>query len=144
MISRKHMVFGVALSVLMAGCVTTPAGSPTIDSGAVVVESEDLRAAVIFGYGDRSRIRHYYKSKHKAKKLPPGLAKKHKSHPGLRKHIEKYGNLPSDIKGSRIPVDLERTLRHLPEDYVRIRVGGDLLLMNKKTRYVFDVVFDVD
>ena len=47
-------------------------------------------------------------------------------------------------EGSRLPADLERTLRRLPEDYVRISVGGDILLMNKKTRYVFDVVFDVD
>ena len=144
MISTKHMFFCVALSVLMAGCVTTPAGSPTIDSGSVVVESGDLRAAVVFGDSDRSKIRHYYKSKHKSKKMPPGLAKKHKSHPGLRKHIEKYGNLPPDITGNRLPADLERTLHRLPADYVRVSVGGDILLMHERTRYVLDVIFDVD
>jgi hypothetical protein len=144
MFSRMYMICCVALSVLMAGCATTPVGSPTVDSGAVVVESEDFRAAIVFGDSDRRKIRHYYKNRYKTKKLPPGLAKKHESHPGLRNHIRKYRELPPGIQGKKLPVDLRRTLQPIPEGNVRIRVGGDILLMNERTRYVLDVIFDVD
>ena len=128
------------VSAFMAGCVT----APTVDSGAVVVESEDFRAAIVFSDSDRRKIKHYYDKKHKSKTLPPGLAKKNESHPGLRKHIEKYRELPPGIEGKKLPLELEKTLSHLPPDYIRVQVGGDFLLMHERTRYVLDVVFDVD
>ena len=145
MFSRIYMICCVVLSILIAGCATTQTGSPTIDSGAVIVETEDFRAAIVFGDSDRRKIRHYYKNRYKkTKALPPGLAKKHESHPGLRNHIRKYRDLPPGIQGKRLPVDLERTLQSIPEGNVRIRVGGDIMLMNERTRYVLDVIFDVD
>jgi len=144
MFSRRYMICCVALSALIAGCVTTPGGSPTVDSGAVVVESEDFRAAIVFGDNDRREIRHYYKSKYKSKALPPGLTKKHELHPGLRNHIQKYRELPPGIEGKKLPMDLERILRPIPEGNVRIRIGGDILLVNERTRYILDVMFDVD
>ncbi|MEN8232725.1 MAG: hypothetical protein ABFR35_08610 [Thermodesulfobacteriota bacterium] len=140
MFIRTYMICCVVLSALLAGCATTP----TVDSGAVVVESEDFRAAIVFNDSDRRKIKRYYKNKYRRKKLPPGLAKKHKSHPGLRRHIEKNRELPPDIQGRRLPLDLERKLSHLPPDYVRLSVGGDILLMHGRTRYVLDVLFDVD
>jgi len=145
MFSRIYMICCVVLSILIAGCATTQTGSPTIDSGAVIVETEDFRAAIVFGDSDRRKIRHYYKNRDKkTKALPPGLAKKHESHPGLRNHIRKYRDLPPGIQGKGLPVDLRRTLQPIPEGNVRIRVGGDILLMNERTRYVLDVIFDVD
>ena len=145
MFSRIYMICCVVLSILIAGCATTQTGSPTIDSGAVIVETEDFRAAIVFGDSDRRKIRHYYKNRDKkTKALPPGLAKKHELHPGLRNHIRKYRDLPPGIQGKRLPVDLRRTLQPIPEGNVRIRVGGDILLMNERTRYVLDVIFDVD
>jgi hypothetical protein len=32
----------------------------------------------------------------------------------------------------------------LAEGYVRIKIAGDVILMNEKTRVVFDVVWNVD
>lgn len=143
MFSKKIVISGIVLSALIAGCATTQTGGPTLDRGAVIVESEDIRAAIVFSDRDRRHIRDYYKSyKHKA--LPPGLAKKHELPPGLRKHIEKYGKLPPGIESRRLPDDLERTLRRLPAGYIRVQVGGDVLLMNERTRYVLDMIWDVD
>ena len=137
---RTYLICCVVASALMAGCATTP----TVDSGAVVVESEDFRAAIVFNDGDRRRIKQYYANKYKSKKLPPGLAKKNKSHPGLRNHIEKYRELPPGIEGRKLPLELEKTLSHLPPDYIRLQVEGDILLVHGRTRYVLDVIFDVD
>lgn len=132
------------LALFTVGCASSPGGSPKIDSGAVIIEGEDFRAAIVFSDTDRERIRRYYKSRQKKKTLPPGLAKKDVSHPGLRNHIRKYRELPPGIAGRRLPQELERTLTDLPPNYVRLRVGGDVLLLHEKTRYILDVVFDLD
>ena len=68
--------------------------------------------------------------------LPPGLAKRKSLPPGLARN----DRLPNDIEYEPLPRDLERQLPRLPSrDYVRVRVGTDLLILNKKTRVVLDV-----
>lgn len=143
MVKRTCMICWIVAAAFTAGCVTT-SGGPTVDSGAVVIANEDFRAAVVFSDADRASIRDYYRKGHKNKALPPGLAKKDATHPGVRNHIRKFRELPPDVAGERLPPDLERTLSGLPPNYVRLRVGGDVVLMHEKTRYVLDVVFDLD
>ena len=133
------MICCVVLSVFIAGCATTPTG----DSGTVAVETGDMRAAIVFNDSDRARIRHFYKSAKKAKTMPPGLAKKEELPPGLQRHIIKHGKLPPGLEGRRLPVDLEQKLSRLPPGYIRLRVGGDVLLLHEKTRVVFDVIWNV-
>ena len=68
--------------------------------------------------------------------LPPGLAKRKSLPPGLARN----DRLPNDVEYEPLPRDLERQLPRLPSrDYVRVRVGTDLLILNKKTRVVLDV-----
>ena len=135
----KYMFLSLVFSALMAGCATTP----TINSGTIAVENEDMSAVVIFSDSDSTKIRNYYQNLKKTKTLPPGLAKKQELPPGLQKHIEKHGELPPGLEGRRLPQDLEGTLSHLPAGYIRLRVGGDIVLLNEKTRVVFDVIWDV-
>ena len=127
------------LVALMAGCATTP----TVDSGTVAIENKDMSAVIVFNDNDRGKIWDYYKSMKKTKTMPPGLAKKQELPPGLQKHIARYGELPPGLEGRRLPLDLEGGLSRLPAGYIRLRVGGDIVLMNEKTRVVFDVVWDV-
>jgi len=69
--------------------------------------------------------------------LPPGLAKRRSLPPGLARN----DRLPEDVEYQPLPRDLERRLPPLPSpDYVRVRVGTDLLILNKKTRVVIDMV----
>ena len=127
------------LVALMAGCATTP----TVDSGTVAIENKDMSAVIVFSDNDRGKIRNYYKNIKKTKTMPPGLAKKQELPPGLQKHIARYGELPPGLEGRRLPLDLEGGLSRLPAGYVRLRVGGDVVLMNEKTRVVLDVIWDV-
>ncbi|MBW2466709.1 MAG: hypothetical protein JRF02_05360 [Deltaproteobacteria bacterium] len=138
MSKKIYLIICAALATFLTGCVTTP----TVDSGAVVVESEEFRVAVVFSDSDRRKIREYYRNK--GKTLPPGLAKKHPSHPGLRNHIQKHRDLPAGIEGMRLPLELEETLSRLPSEYIRVRIAGDVILLHERTRYVLDVLFDVD
>lgn len=122
------------------GCITTP----EINSGSVEVYNEDVHVKVAFNENDRYKIKRYYDRLKKNKKIPPGLTKKQELPPGLHKQIEKKGVLPPGLESRRLPTELERQLSYLPEEYVRVKVGGDVVLMNKKTRVIFDVILGVD
>ena len=57
--------------------------------------------------------------------------------------MARNGKLPPGLQGRALPNDLERRLSPLPENYVRLKVGGDLVLMNRQTQVVMDVIYDV-
>ena len=139
MFLRAYILSGLLLAGFMAGCATTP----TVDSGTVAIENKDMSAGIVFSDSDRGKISNYYKNMMKTKTMPPGLAKKQELPPGLQKHIVKHVELPPGLEGRRLPLDLEGGLSRLPAGYIRLRVGGDIVLMNEKTRVVFDVVWDV-
>jgi hypothetical protein len=134
----------IALGVLLSAMITACAAKPHVESGSIVMENENIKGAMIFSARDREKIIHYFIDGKKNKTLPPGLAKKQELPPGLQKQIKKYGELPPGLEGRRLPDSLERTLNRLPEGYVRIKIEGDVVLMNEKTRVVFDVVWNVD
>lgn len=131
------VVSGGLFIASMQGCVTL--GSP---SGEVVVRDGNTRIVVSFNEHDRKLIHSYY-GKKKQKRMPPGLAKKKKLPPGLQKQIVRNGKLPPGLRGRELPGDLERKLRHLPDGYVRLRIGTDLVIMNTATRLVVDMIKDI-
>lgn len=130
----------VILALSLAGC----AANPSVDSASIEVHSGDIHAKVVFTDDDRLKINDYYKKNHKYKEVPPGLAKKQELPPGLQKHIVKYGELPPGLEGRMLPIELERTLSRLPEGYIRLKIAGDIVLMNEETRIVVDVIWGVD
>lgn len=134
---------------LLVGCDAT-AVRP---SGRVVVQDEDAQVQVVFNTHDRKRIHHYYAGKRgklyhkhghkKGKRTPPGLAKRDKLPPGLEKQLHHNGRLPPGLEGRALPADLEQQLTPLPPGYVRLQVGGNVVLADERTRVVFDVIHDV-
>lgn len=80
------------------------------------------------------------------KGLPPGLAKKDKLPPGIAKQLERGAILPADLEREMqpLPRDLEIKLKPLSSpNQVRVTVGTDILIMDKETRKVLDVMRDV-
>ena len=121
--------------ILLGGCA-----SYTATSGQVVIKDDDSRIDVRIGDSDQVLIRDYYKSSKHKKGLPPGLAKRGGNlPPGLAKR----DRLPPGLQGDPLPHDLERQLSRLPSSYVRVRIGQDIVLMDRKTRVVFDVVYGI-
>jgi hypothetical protein len=142
MLTRLFSIFLVLLISGMTGCIA----NPTVNSGSIEVGNEHMRVSVAFNEHDRKKIKNYYKHSRKtkkSKKMPPGLAKKHNLPPGLQKHIKKNGQLPPGLHKRNLPVDLEQELSPLPKGYVRVKVGGDVVLMDEKTRVVVDVIWGV-
>ena len=122
------------VAFFVSACQTAP-----YTSGRVTVHGDNASVSVSFNDYERDLIYKYYRGK-KRKRVPPGLAKKNKLPPGLAKR----DRLPPGLQGRYLPGDLERRLRRLPDNYVRVKVGSDIVLMDHKTRVVFDVIYGVD
>ena len=100
---------------------------------------------------ERRMIMDYYspapgKKKGKSKGLPPGLAKRGGNlPPGLQKHIEKNGQLPPGLQKrlEPLPTDLSRELPRLPDYWERVIVDRDVILLDRRTNRILDVIEDV-
>src|SRR4030067_3165752 len=123
-------IMALLLASVLAGCA-----SYTATSGRVVIKEDTGGVDIRIDDRDRAHINDYYRGK---KGLPPGLAKRGGNlPPGLAKRDK----LPPGLQGEPLPSGLEEKLSPLPPNYVRVRVGQDIVLMDKKTRVVLDVVF---
>ncbi len=74
--------------------------------------------------------------------LPPGLAKRDRLPPGLEKQLVQRGTLPPGLQ-KRIqpcPEELERRLPPPPPDCAHVLIGGHLVLLNRRTNIVLDIV----
>lgn len=83
------------------------------------------------------------KGKGKKKGLPPGLAKKKRLPPGLARQLERRGKLPPGLAKRDLPQGLET---HLPEPWPgteRKIVGNDVVLLEKGTDLILDLLRDV-
>jgi hypothetical protein len=128
-------LFPLMLVLTVSGCVTHAA-----TSGRVVLKGDDTVVDVRIGDADRALIEDYYRKSKKKKGLPPGLAKRGGDlPPGLAKR----DTLPPGLSGEPLPAELEAKLSRLPLTYVRVKVGRDVVLMDKKTRVVFDVIYGI-
>ena len=130
--TARLLALAVAVTAL-AACANPHAG------GGITIHDKNSRIDVVFGDQDRRVIHDYYQG-HKAKGLPPGLAKRGKLPPGIAKQLARADRLPPDVHGRRLPRDLERRLPRLPDGYVRVRIGTDIVLLDVATRVVVDVV----
>lgn len=138
---RHPLHAGVALCFLLlaAGCDNMPLRGT---SGSVAVHGKNATVAVSFSDADQRLIRDYYAKSHR-KPLPRGLAKRGALPPGLAKQVRKNGELPRGLQGRALPADLDSRLARLPEGYVRVVIGSDVVLQNTRTRVVVDVIKDI-
>jgi hypothetical protein len=127
-----------SFSVVLTALVVTGCAAHTVTSGRVVVR--DDRAAVELHFSDRDRalIEEHYRVT-KPKKVPPGLAKRERLPPGLAKR----DTLPPGLQGRLLPRELESRLAALPAAYARVIIGRDVVLMNRDTRVVLDILYGV-
>jgi hypothetical protein len=125
-------ILALLLALQLGGCA-----SYTSTSGRVVIRDDTGVVDIRIDDRDRVHIHDYYRS---SKGLPPGLAKRGGNlPPGLAKR----DRLPPGLQGDALPYELERKLSRLPSSYVRVRIGQDIVLMDRNTRVVFDVVYGV-
>jgi len=92
----------------------------------------------------REQVRRIPGRKGKDKRgLPPGLAKRDSLPPGLQKQLERNGTLPPGLQARALPGDLERDLPDLPDGVERGTVDDDVMLIEKATGRILDIIKDV-
>ncbi len=83
------------------------------------------------------------KNKGKSGQMPPGLAKRDNLPPGLQKQLEKNGTLPPGLAKRDLPADLKSKLPRRPSSQEVAEVDGNVVLMDKATGVILDVLKDV-
>ena len=147
-----RMIAGAMTILLMGG----PAWAQVSMKGDVHISFGDDEQKAIKDYYGREIIE---KAQEKAEKegkghgkgkkkkgLPPGLAKKNKLPPGIQKQLERGAVLSADLEREMqpLPRDLEIKLKPLPSPgQVRVTIGTDIVILDKTTRKVLDVMRDV-
>jgi len=118
---------------MVAGCA-----AHAVTSGRVVVRDDRAVAAPRFHERDRAAIEQYYRSV-KPKKMLPGLTKRESLPPGLARR----DTLPPGLQGRLLPRELEARLTVLPVAQARVVIGRDVVLMQRDTRVVLDILYGV-
>lgn len=122
--------------VLLCALINTACGLHAVTSGRVAIR--DDRGAVHFSERDRAIISKYFRA-HPIKKAPPGLAKREKLPPGLGRR----DTLPSGLDGRPLPRDLESRLTALPAAQERMLLGTDVVLIQRNSRLILDILHAV-
>lgn len=96
----------------------------------------------VFGKRQESIIRIWFSNKKNLRNLPPGLAKRRRLPPGLERQLYLNGSLPPGLakRTSSLPLDLERSLPKLPKGVVRVVIGVDVVLLDRNSKTVLDIV----
>ncbi len=119
------------------------AKKPTSTAENVVLNQpffSDKEKELIGDFFDILRGNQESKSSKGKKGLPPGLAKKKQLPPGLAKQVEKNGILPPGLAKRDLPNDLRSRLPDRKSIFERIIVGDDVLLIEKGTEIILDIL----
>ncbi|MGH7888498.1 MAG: hypothetical protein ACREPG_11565 [Candidatus Binatia bacterium] len=108
----------------------------------------DTKRSESFSSEERRIIENYYHKGKKSKKkgLPPGLAKRGGDlPPGLQKKLDRGGQLPPGLQKrlEPLPADLDHRLPRLPEHWERVVVERDIVLIDRRTNRILDIIEDV-
>jgi len=129
------VLLAATLTPVLVGCETSPR------YGEVAVRDPYYSVRVVFTDHDRRLIQDYYEPRYRS--LPPGQAKRDRLPPGHAWRARHNQPINDDVRWRYLPTDLEQRLTRLPSEYVRVVVGTDVVIMNVRTRVVFDILEDI-
>jgi hypothetical protein len=103
-------------------------------------DDDDRGRRIVYSSHDRQEMHGWYHEHEKG--LPPGLAKRDRLPPGLEKQLRERGTLPPGLEKriQPLPPDLERRLGRPLEGCRHAVIGGHIVLINVKTKYVYSVI----
>ena len=98
---------------------------------------------VVFSSSERGLIDDWFWSNRNG--LPPGLAKRESLPPGLQKQLRRNGTLPPGLqkKYTSLPYELDSRLMRLPADFIRVIIGRDLVLLDRRNNSIVDILASV-
>jgi hypothetical protein len=99
----------------------------------------------VFGESQEATIRAWFSNEKNLEGLPPGLAKRERLPTGLERQLKKNGSLPPGLEKRlhSFPLELERLLPELPTGVVRVVIGVDIVLLDKTSNTILDIVREI-
>lgn len=122
----RNLLASAGVLFLLLGMEAAQAGEAGIE---VVFTQDEIRIISAY-YHSHTYHRPGGKSKHKRKRLPPGIAK----------NLARGKPLPPGIAKRALPTDLIQELPPAPRGYERIIVDGKVLLVEIATQVIHDVL----
>ena len=135
----KWMIAGALGFLMIAGSCTLTSGQGK-GKGKGHNKHDDDQDEQYYRDRDREEARGWY-NEHESN-LPPGLAKKDRLPPGLEKQLVRNGTLPPGLQKwiQPCPPELVRVLPPPPPDCAHVLVAGHIVLLNRRTNSVLDIV----
>lgn len=112
-----RLIPAAALVATLFGCASQGENKPAAPAG------------ITFGAADRAAILSYYG---RGAGSPRQDAPPQRAMPG--------GVLPSGERPAKLPTDLDARLSRLPDPYTRLTLGADVILVNRDTHAILDVI----
>jgi Ni/Co efflux regulator RcnB len=106
-------------------------------------DDDDDQGRYYYSDRDRDDVHHWYREHdHDRDGLPPGLAKRDQLPPGLEKQLRVRGTLPPGLRKKMYPCpeEVERRLPPPPAGCEHTVIGGHIVLENKSTYAVLDII----
>lgn len=141
---RRRFLLALALVLFCGLLAVAPALAQGKGHGKGKSAQTVDRSQIVFSVRDQEIIRGYYHDQYS--NLPPGLAKRGGNlPPGLQKHLERDGTLPPGLQKrvQPFPSDLEGRLPRLPTGYRRVVLGADIMILDRRTQRIMDIVRDI-
>ncbi len=129
---RVLMVLGLVSVWGISGCV-----AQALTSGRIVLRDDSAVSAVEFSARDRALIDSYYANRDGRGNLTRRETAKHEH---LPRALGQGDVLPSGLEGRALPEQLDRRLTPLSEPYLRVIIGTDVVLFNRRTRVIADIL----
>jgi hypothetical protein len=87
-------------------------------------------------------MRDWYHEHDRDDHLPPGLAKRDRLPPGLEKQLRVKGTLPPGLRKKMMPCpeEVERRLPPPARGCAHVVIGGHVVLVNRSSYLVLDIV----
>jgi Ni/Co efflux regulator RcnB len=103
---------------------------------------DDAQARYYYNDHDRYEVNEWYRER-SGNGLPPGLAKRDQLPPGLEKQLRVKGTLPPGLRKKMYPCpeEVERRLPPPPPECEHRAIGGHVVLVNKSTYAVLDIIY---
>lgn len=121
----RQVLMMVIATLLLGGCATHVASS-----GGVVLEDNSRAAHAGFSGRERQIIMDFYQ-RHKRDQQAPSTG------------LVRQDVLPPTLPSHRLPPALEAQLAPLSQPYMRLEVGNDVVLIDRNTRVVIDIIYGV-
>lgn len=140
--SRAWMV-GLALALSLG-----PAGVPRVGAQGHGHghghdrDNDDDQGRHYYSDHDRDSMRGWYHEHDRDDHLPPGLARRDQLPPGLERQLRVRGTLPPGLRKKMrpCPEEIERRLPPPPRGCEHVLLGGHIVLMNRSTYMVMDII----